>query len=63
MAEAFRQGMFMYVGGMLFCIASVILILLFTQIGQMDRYAYRSGSVAYDDNTGYHFEDIRDTGL
>ena len=57
MAEAFRQGMYMYVGGMLFCIAAVILIMFVSSLSEMNANTYVSGSVMYDINDGYHYRE------
>lgn len=57
MGEAFRQGMYTLVGGILFCIASAILVLIFTGLVDMDRNIHTAHEVAYDNIRGYRFED------
>ena len=53
MAESFRQGLYMFVAGMLFCISSVVLVILVTGILNLNRNINRANAVAYDNNHRY----------
>ena len=57
MGEAFRQGMYIYVGGFLFCIASVVLSLLVSGIIDMNRNIRTARETVYDASAEYHYYD------
>ena len=55
MGEAFRQGMYIYVGGILFCLASAILALLVSGMIDMNRSIRASRETVYDVSAQYHY--------
>ena len=57
MGEAFRQGMYVYVGGILFCIAAVILMLFITGMIEMNNGIRTAHETVYDLNRDYNFND------
>ena len=57
MGEAFRQGMYTMVGGILFCIASAIMVIMFMGLIDMDRNIHSAHEVAYDNIREYRFVD------
>ena len=57
MGEAFRQGMYVYVGGILFCIAAVILMLFTTGMIKMNNGIRTAHETVYDMNRDYYVND------
>ena len=53
MAEAFRQGLYIYVGGFLFCIAVAVLLILNSRILDMSDRISSQQDVVYDLNVKY----------
>ena len=54
MGEAFRQGMYIYVGGILFCIAVAIMALFFTGIIELNDNIRTAHETVYDINRNYY---------
>ena len=54
MGEAFREGMYVFVGGILFCIASAILALLISGVLEMNSDIRTTHPVVYDSSAEYH---------
>ncbi len=57
MGEAFRQGMYIYVGGILFCIAATVLALLVSGVTGMNRNIRATSETIYDASAEYHYYD------
>ena len=57
MGEAFRQGMYVYVGGILFCIAVAVLTLFYTGIIEMNNNITIAHETVYDLNRDYYFSE------
>ena len=58
MGEAFRQGMYIYVGGILFCIAVAIMALFFTGLIKMNDNIHTAHEVIYDTNRDHYVTDV-----
>ena len=56
MTETFKQGMYIYVGGILFCIAAAILMILNSSIMDLGERTDRGSEVVYDINETYHID-------
>ena len=57
MGETFRQSLFVCVGGILFCVALAIMVMLFNRIVEMNNNIHMAHEVVYDLNGEYYFEE------
>ncbi len=57
MGEALKQGMYTLVGGILFCIATAVMLFLFTRLMDMDRSMHNAHEAVYDNIREYRFVD------
>ena len=53
MGEALRQGLFVFVGGLIFCIACAMLALLVSGVIRTDRNVNYGHEVVYDASEAY----------
>ncbi|MCR5323592.1 MAG: hypothetical protein K6E85_10020 [Lachnospiraceae bacterium] len=57
MGEAFRQSLYVCVGGILFCVALAIMMMLFNGIIEMNNNIHMAHETVYDLNREYYFEE------
>ena len=56
MGEAFREGLYIYVSGILFCIAVAVMALFVTGLIEMNSNIQTAHETVYDLNRNYHIE-------
>ncbi len=56
MIETFRQGLYIYVGGILFCIATAILMMLNSSLIDLGDMVNAHQEVVYDLNEDHHID-------